>query len=75
MELDVDWGLMPVLQSLSVDCILYCNNQMLHLSTLSSLSRLDMAYCESGNEETSRVVDTLLCNMKAHHPTVEVSKA
>lgn len=75
MELDVDWGLMHVLQSLSVDCILYCNNQMLHLSTLSSLRRLDMAYCESGNEETSRVVNTLLCNAKAHHPTVEVSKA
>ncbi len=71
----VDWGFMPVLQSLSIDCILYCDKQMLHSSTFSSARCLDMANCESSNEETCRVVDTLLCSMKVHHPSVDVSKA
>ena len=53
----------------------YCSKQMLRFITLSSSMCLDMASCESGNEATRRVVDTLLCNMKAHHPGVDVSKA
>ena len=72
VELEVNWGVMHLLQSLCLVGVLYCNEQLLGLSKMSGLRLLDVAGCEPGNNVTRSALDMLLCEMKAHRPKVDV---
>ena len=72
LVLGVDWQLVPMLQSPTLWCKLYCEEQLLGLSRLSPLRCLDMGGCEPGNNETSNIIDTLVCDMQAYCPNVKL---
>ena len=73
LMLDVEWEVMPVLQSLTLCGYLITNKRIVGLSRLSSLRRLDMINCGLFDDETNSTVRTLVCNMRAHCSHVDLS--
>lgn len=72
LRFEVRWEDMHVLQSLTLACDLYCDNDMLGLSRSTSLRCLNLAKCRTSNDKTSRIMGTLVDNMHMHCPNVEV---
>ena len=73
LVLDVEWEVMPVLQSLTLCGDIITNKRIVGLSRLSSLRHLDMISCDLFDGETNSIVKTLLCNMRAHCSHVGLS--
>ena len=70
--LDVDWQLMCVLQSLTVNCRLRCDERMLDLSRLTTLRCLDITHCRACNGDSLSVLKRLVSSIHSNCPGVSM---